>query len=239
MILNLGDVNTEKAVKVKVPHLEDGNYYDALTGEKVVVSKHVAKIKFEANGMAVITRSKDVHPQVEISERDCMFVGGKEITLKPVNCDEAYYYFNDASSDKKNFSDTTTIQLQDYVQDGKADLHIYLRKGANEFEQTVNYSQVQLVEGKFNVINLADQYLNGDYELYIWSWSPGKWSQDYEIRDGVLLVDTTGLEGFLIAAFEKGYQIQDPNNWDAGVIKQSPDIKGELLQEGFFDMTGF
>jgi hypothetical protein len=57
--------------------------------------------------------------------------------------------------------------------------------------------------------------------------------------DGVLLVDTTGMTGFLLAVFEKGYQIQDLNNWDSHVIKQSADIKGAVLEEGFFDMTGF
>ena len=86
---------------------------------------------------------------------------------------------------------------------------------------------------------LVKETLNGEYELYIWSWSPGVWSQDYEIRDGVMLVDTTGMDGFLIGAFEKGYRIEDPNNWDPNVIKQSPDIKGELLKQGFFDLSGF
>ena len=54
-----------------------------------------------------------------------------------------------------------------------------------------------------------------------------------------MLVDTTGMDGFLIGAFEKGYRIEDPNNWDPNVIKQSPDIKGELLKQGFFDLSGF
>ena len=40
-------------------------------------------------------------------------------------------------------------------------------------------------------------------------------------------------------AFEKGYQIEDPNNWDSHVIKQSSDIKGEILTAGFVDLSGF
>jgi hypothetical protein len=54
-----------------------------------------------------------------------------------------------------------------------------------------------------------------------------------------MLVDTAGMDGFLIAVFEKGYEIQNVNNWDPNVIKQSADIKGEILKAGFFDMTGF
>ena len=47
------------------------------------------------------------------------------------------------------------------------------------------------------------------------------------------------MTGFLIAVFEKGYEITDPNNWDPNVIKQSADIKGESFAAGFVDMTGF
>ena len=54
-----------------------------------------------------------------------------------------------------------------------------------------------------------------------------------------MLVDTKGMEGFLIGVFEKGYEIKDPGAWDSGVIKQSPDFKGEILKEGFFDLSGF
>ncbi len=239
LILNLGEVDPEKTVRVAVPHLDDGNYYDALTGSKVVVSGHTAFVPFEANGMAVITRSKDVHPQLVISERDCSFVGEKEITLKAVNCDEAYYYFNGQSTDRQPIDGTASVRLDQHLLDGRADLSVCLRKGNNVFEQVFTYHQVQLIDGAFNVINLADKYLNGDYELYIWSWSPGVWSQDYEIRDGVMLVDTAGMTGFLVAAFEKGYRIEDIHNWDGNVIKQSSDITGDILKAGFFDMSGF
>lgn len=239
LILNVGDVGPEATVRVAVPHLEDGNYYDALTGSRVTVSGHVASVQFEANGMAVITRSKDVHPRLEISERGGSFVGDKEITLTASHYDEAYYYFNGNSADPHAIDKTATVRLGDNVADGKVELTVFLRKGANVLEKTFTYQRLQLIEGKFNVIHLADKYLSGDYELYIWSWSPGTWSQDYEIRDGVMLVDTAGMDGFLIAAFEKGYRVQDVHSWDPNVIKQSADIKGDILSAGFCDMSGF
>ena len=238
LILNVGDI-TEETVKVAVPHLENGNYYDALTGNKVVVHEHVAYVKFDASGLCIITRTKDVHPSLEISERDCTFTGNKEITLTVKNADEAYYYFNNDKGSKSDIHDSTSVNLNGHAVNGNVDLHVYMRKGVNVFEQVFSYKQVQLVEGKFNVINLDEKYLNGDYEIYIWSWSPGKWSKDYEIRDGVLLVDTTGMTGFLIAVFEKGYVVTDVNNWDSNVLKQSSDFKGDILKDGFFDMSGF
>ena len=92
LILNVGETDPEKTVQVPVPHLETGNYYDALTGTKVPVRDHIAYVQFEANGMAILTRTKEVHPRLSISERDRSFVGSQEITLKVENCDEAYYY---------------------------------------------------------------------------------------------------------------------------------------------------
>lgn len=239
LILNVGEADPEKAVKVAVPHLENGNYYDALTGKKVVVYNKTATVQFDASGIAVITRSKDLHPQLTVSERDCSFVGSKKITLKAVNSEESYYYFNSDSADKHTFTDSTEVDVGEQVRDGKVDLTVVLRSGRHTFEQTFTYTQVALVEGGFNLINIDKKYLNGDYELYIWSWSPGKWSKDYTIVGDVLVVDTEGMTGFLVAVFEKGYEIADVNNWDSNVLKQSGDIKGELLSQGFFDMSGF
>lgn len=239
LILNVGAVDPEAIVEIAVPHLEDGVYYDSLTGNPVEVRDHVARVQFEANGLAVVTRSKDLHPQLAVSERDCSFAGEKIITLKTRNCEEAYYYFNGDASDTHPFTNETEVPVHEHVKDGKADLSVVVRTGKNTFEQTFTYTQIQLLEGGFNLINIDEKYLNGEYELYIWSWSPGRWSKDYEIRDGIMVVDTTGMTGFLVAAFEKGYEIADVNNWDSNVIKQSTDIKGDLLTLGFFDMSGF
>ena len=238
LILNVGDIDPETLAEVSVPHLENGNYYDALTGKKVVVHDGKAYIYFDTSGIGIITRSKDLHPQLEISERDCSFAGEKDIQISVKNCDEAYYWFG-SENEKTNIDGSADIKVSDHVDNGVAILHVYLRNGRNVFEQSFCYRQVKLIEGGFNVINIPDKYLDGSYELYIWSWSPGKWSKDYEIKGNVMVVDTKGMTGFLVAVFEKGYTVGDPGNWDPNVIKQSQDFKGDILQQGFFDMTGF
>ncbi|MBR4256620.1 MAG: hypothetical protein IKQ18_05600 [Clostridia bacterium] len=238
LILNVGAVDTEATVTVAVPHLEDGNYYDSLTGNKAVVSDHKAYIKFEANGLAVLTRSKNLHPQLKISDRDGSFTGDKQVTVSVKNAEAAYYTFN-GENDKTDINGEAVITLKDHVKDGVCSLEIYLKNGNNVYERTFTYKQVELTGDKFNVINLAPEYLDGTYELYIWSWSPGRWSKDYTVKDGVLLVDTTNMTGFLIGVFEKGYEITNINNWDNNVLKQSTDIKGEVLESGFADMAGF
>ncbi len=238
LILDLGAVDTEKTVTVAVPHLQDGNYYDSLTGNKAVVSDHKAYIRFEANGMAVLTRSKDLHPRLDVSDRDCSFVGGKQITVTVKNAEEAYYGFNGESATQP-IDGQAVITLKDHVKDGVCILKIHLKNGEKVYDRTFTYKQVELIGDKFNVVNLDGKYLNGDYEIYIWSWSPGKWSKNYTVENGVMLVDTDGMTGFLIGVFEKGYEIADVNNWDPNVLKQSTDIKGDTLKAGFVDMTGF
>ena len=238
LILNTGATDTEETVVVSVPHLEDGNYYDSLTGNKAVVSDHKAYIKFESNGLAVLTRSKNLHPQLQISDRDCTFAKDKTVTLSVKNAEEAYYKFN-GENEKTEIKESAEIPVSDHTQNGVCQLQIYLKNGNNVYERTFTYKKAELKGDLFNVINLDGKYLDGSYELYIWSWSPGRWSRDYTVEDGVLLIDTKGMTGFLIAVFEKGYEVTDINNWDPNVIKQSTDIKGDTLKAGFVDMSGF
>ena len=239
LILSVDTVDPEAEVVVSVPHLEDGTYYDSLTGKPVVVKDREAHLTFEANGMAIVTRSSHLHPQLTVSERDCSFVGDKQITVGVKNVETAYYWFGDNESEKTAIDGTATVALKDHVENGVCELHIYMKNANNVYERTFTYKQVDLIGGKFNVINLDSRYLSGDYEIYIWSWNPGKWSKDYTIENGVMLVDTTGMTGFLIAVFEKGYEVADPNKWDSHVMKQTSDIKGDAFKAGFIDLTGF
>ena len=239
LILSVDTVDPNTTVTVAVTHLEDGNYYDSLTGQLVVVSNHVAYVKFEVNGMAILTRTRQTHPQLDISDRDCSFVGDKQITINVKGAEEAYYWFGNNESERNVINSQAVVSLKDHVVDGICELHIYLRNGNNVYQRTFTYTQVELIGNKFNVINLDNKYLNGDYEVYIWSWEPGRWSKDYTIENGVMLVDTTGMKGFLIAVFEKGYEVKDPNKWDANVVKQSSDIIVATNTAGFIDMSGF
>lgn len=233
LIINTDEVKDETVV-VKLNHLDDGNYYDSLTGKKVVVHEGNAYIDFDSNGVCIITRSKSVHPQIEISDTETYFVGEKDIIINASNYEEGYYYLNNDINNKHDIKDINEIHLNtDTI------INVYSRNGKNELNRKYEYKKIDLISDKFNVLNLDEKYLNGEYEIYIWSWSPSKWSKDYEIKDGVLLVDTTGMTGFLIAVFEKGYEVTNINKWDEKVIKQSVDITGEVLSQGFVDMKDF
>ena len=225
-------------VSIKVPHLESGNYYDNLSGNKVLVHEGVAHIVFDENGVAILTKNNNVHPQVVISDINEYFVDDKEISIEVKNASEAYYYLNGDKNNKVDISDSASFHLKDNIVNDGVTLNVYAKTGDNVVEKTINYKKIEVSQTSFTILNLDAKYLN-DYELYIWSWSPSKWSKDYEIEDDKVLINTTGMTGFLLGVFEKGYEVKDVNNWDSNIIKQSSDISGDLLKQGFIDMTGF
>ena len=195
-------------------------------------------MKFDINGMAFLTRTNQkARPRFKINIRNCSFVDDKQITIDIDKYDEAFYTFNDETT-KYPLNKETKISIKDHVVDNKVKLNITLKNGTHEVKRTFIYNKVKLIEGYFNVININPNYLT-DYDLYMWSWSPSVWSKNYIVQDDVLLVDTTGMTGFLFAIFEKGYKINDLTKWDSNNIKQSADIKGSLLDEGFYDASSF
>lgn len=238
-VLNLENIDVTKDYEVKLPHLENGNYYDMLTGNKVVVTNNKAKMKFDISGMAFLTRTNQkARPRFSINERSGLFAQDKNVKITISNYEEAYYTFNDETT-KYELTDETNIALGNHIDDdGNVKLNIYLKNGDFIVERSFNYSKVKLIEGYFNVFNLNPKYLE-DFELYMWSWEPSLWSKNYRVQDGILLVDTKGMTGFLLATFEKGYEITNVNKWDSNVIKQSADISGKALEEGFYDASGF
>ncbi len=237
LIISTKEVDASE-VNVKVPHLESGNYYDNLSGKKVLVHEGVAHITFDESGMAILTKNNNIHPQVVVSDISEYFVDDKEITIEVKNAEEAYYYLNNDKNNKVNITDNASFNLKDNILNDEVILNIYAKNGNNVVEKEINYKKIEVSQTSFTILNLDAKYLN-DYELYIWSWSPSKWSKDYEVADGKILINTAGMTGFLLGIFEKGYEIKDASNWDSNIIKQSSDISGDILKQGFIDMTGF
>ena len=238
-VLNLDKVDSSTKYEVSLPHLDDGNYYDMLTGNRVVVTKHKAKMNFDSSGIAYLTRTNQKpRPRFSITERNALFAKDMDVTVKISNYDEAYYTFNNEET-KYELKDETKISIGNHINsENEVKLNIHVKNGDFVFERTFTYTKVSLIKGYVNVFNINPTYLE-DYELYMWSWEPGTWSKNYVYRDGILLVDATGMTGFLFALFEKGYVVTTPNEWDSNVIKQSSDVSGKALEQGFYDASAF
>ena len=154
---NVGDFINVMDYSLKIEHRD----VFEKTKELIAFRRSTAEFRLgtRQEGLAVLTRSKDLHPQIEVSERDCTFLGDKTIVLETKNCEESWYYFNGEASNKHVFTDRAEVALADNVKDGKVDLTVVVRSGKNTFEQTFTYSRAELMEGGFNLINLHRQQL--------------------------------------------------------------------------------
>ncbi len=223
--------------EVPLPHLENGNYYDAITGNKVVVYEGKATIDFDALGLAVLTKKNTVaRPYFSFNERSGVYAGNKSISVSVTNASEAYYQINDG--EKISFKDNVKISLP--TEGGKIyRLKLTAKNGEYTVERTGSYQCVGLVPGYFNVINFKASYF-ADYEVYIWHWNPGSWDkiESSSMQDGMLLLTVdNSWTGFLFALFQKGFVPTDSSAFsDSHFVKQTSDINP---RDGYYDASNF
>lgn len=237
IIVNL--LKNEKQVAVYIDKLGSGIYYDQISGKEVKVVDGYALLDLSVSDIVILTMSKnEARPYLEVSSHGEMFVESMDVSVSYKNASSATYSINGGA--EQPLANDSKIRLGDVVdEDNKIRLQITLGNGQVEIKRSFVFEKISLIEGYFNVLNLKEEYLT-DYELYIWGWQPSNWNKNYEYRDGVLLVDVSNYSiGFLLAIFEKGHKISNPNAWDSAAIKQSADIKGADLAAGFFDASKF
>lgn len=241
---NIGAVIVElsqrEQITVELSKIATGVYYDQISGNTVVVRDGKATLTPSDSGVVVLTMSKNLaRPTVSPSSHGESFVGNLTVTVTATNFSNAFYTIN--GGDKVVISENETkIKLGDVVdENNNIVLRIFVENEQFIVERFYNFSTVQLIDGYFNVININPTYFT-DYELYMWSWNPSTWSKNYKVQDGVLLVKIEGFDtGFLLALFEKGYEVENVHAWDSNAIKQTADIKGNILKAGFYDASTF
>ena len=229
--------------QVDLPHLGSGVYYNQLNGEKVNVFDGHAVMNLDENGVAILTKThNEPRPTIDISNRSGVVIDSMNVTVKTKNGTKSTYKINNGDAVEFNGEKTIVIRKADAV-NGYINLTITVSNSQFTTTETFKYQAVELVAGYFNVININPAYFT-DYTIRLWSWETGKWgcwNQNYT-RHGetTMLVDSSKLAGFLLALFEKGYEVPNVNSWDYdGVIKQTVDISGELLKQGYFDASTF
>ena len=227
-------------IDIKFSHMQDGIYYDQLTGEKVTIRNKKAHVKFDERGIMVLTMSKhELRPVVEISQRDASFAGSMNVTINVQNATYAAYKIN--GGEEVTFTGSVTVSLGSVI-DANNMIHLDVIVNNSEFstERHMHYRKVTLIDGYFNVVNLKANYLT-DYELYYWAWgnSGGStWLKDYTVQDGIVLIDFshTSYTAFLLAVFPKDYTVTNIHEWDSHLIKQSGDIP---TNGTFYDASNF
>ena len=227
------ETTTNKEISIKgLNKFPDGKYIDQVTGSEVQVSKGKANLTVDSSGIAFLCKNEtELRPIITLSQRDTSFAGSLDLRVVVKNATQMSYQINGGTA--VSFNGSTTITL-----DQTATITFKASNSSFSIEREYTYKKYDLIPGYFNVVNLRESLFD-DYDVYLWSWGGkyenGLWNQDYTVQDGVMLVDTTGITGFLIGLFSKGYTIKVPTLWDSGIIKQSGDIKGDILTSGFYD----
>ena len=238
VIVNLGK---KGEITVDLPHLGTAVYYDQLTGNSVTVRDGQATFTTDSSGIAVLTKTNNkAMPSYEVSQRDCAFVDELEITISVKNATKATYSINGGTATE--FSKKTTVLLKKSMAvDEKVTLKVSVSNGQKTIEETFTYQTIQLIPGYFNLFGIEESIFT-DYDVYLWAWDAyaGHYTQSlYHVEDGIMLVNTEGLVGFLVVAFEKGHVIPNVNEWDDACVKKSPDIKGSILEQGYYVLESF
>ena len=235
------DLDRTKNSYVHLDKLGTGVYYDQATGQSYTVRDGHLTFEMPMSGILLLTKSKNlVRPTLTIDNRGGLFLDKLDITLRASN-GVGTYSFNNGSP--VSFEGKKVLEdLQNSADgDGVVILSVTVTNDQFSITRHFKYQKIQLIPGYFNVVNVNPDYYT-TYDLWIWSWKAtenGKWSQDYTIQDGIVLVDVTNLAGFVLGVFNKGYDIPNKNEWDHNVLKQTIDIKNDLLTQGYYDATNF
>lgn len=232
--------NTGKG-KVQFAHLEDGYYFDQMTNKQYHVKGGKATIEFHEYGYAILTKTNNpLRVTYTVSQRDTKYVNSFKVKLEVKNAVSASYSLNGGAD--VPFTGSVQVDISGSVAAGqKTILILKASNGVYEIKRSWTYEKIELIDGYFNILNFKAEYIT-DYSLYIWSWSPGAYSNDkytYNSEKGVLLIPNNVVStwaGFLLALFAKDTAPKTTDTWDSSCIKQTSDINPK---DGFFDAIDF
>ena len=237
------DFKMNKKIDVKFNHLGTAVYYDQITGKAVTVRNGKATIELDPSGISVLTMSKnEARPSFDIDMRGGLFAGEKTVKVEYKNATVATYQINDGAETAFKSGDGIKIKETD-VKDGYVSLKITVSNSQFSETETFKFQPVTLIPGYYNIVNVKPERFT-ENEIYMWSWKEGEnghWSKNYTVQDGTILVDTNtlGIYGMVFGLFPKDYVISDPDKWDTNVLRQTTDISGSVLAQGYYDGSNF
>lgn len=237
------DFKMSKKVSLKFEHLGTGVYYDQITGKAVTVRNGKCTIELDPSGISVLTMSKnEARPSFEIDTRGGLFATQKSVKVEYTNATEATYAINDNIPVAFKSGDSITFKESD-AKEGYVHLTITVKNGQFTESETFKFQPVTLIPGYYNIVNVKPERFT-ENEIYMWSWKEGEnghWSKNYTVQDGTILVDTNtlGIYGMVFGLFPKDYVISDPDKWDTNVLRQTTDISGAVLAQGYYDGSNF
>ena len=224
-------------------HLSDGYYFDQLTNKQYHITNGKANIQFDDIGIAVLTKTNNkLRPVVTINNSSKKYYSPFDVKVTIQNATECSYKINGGAA--VSFTGSFTTKIGENANPGDiTTLEVSYTNGQYSSKKTYKYEKVQIIDGKFSVLNLNPAYLT-DYDLFIWCWtSKSNYSLDYTWHEDsqILTIDkATQYTGFLLVLFEKDKGPEDigaakGDSWKTP-LKQTGDI---TPSEMFYDAANF
>ena len=205
IITNISNASANATISnVSVSYLNDGTYYDQITGNEFIVKDHKVSGEMGKSGIVVLHEKEvSIKPQIFATQSAKYFFEGAEATLKldVKNATNVTYSIN--NGDKISVATDGTITVNTACK-----ITIYAT-GDKEVSQSYEFKTVAKREGYWCVAGVNTQTLE-ENSIYAWVWgngSEGKW-REVEIVDGVAYVKQQPKDyGMLLAFFDKGASI--------------------------------
>lgn len=243
------DTNLGGRTTIDFKQLGTAVYYDQLTGTAVTVRNGHATINTGSSGILVLTNTKNVaRPSFKVDYRGGVIAKDRDIAVEATNATQITYKINNGSVQTLGEDGKIRITTSMFDSENKLSLTVTASNSQYSVSETFKYNYVELVDGYFNLVNVNPDHIN-NYDIYMWVWKDGtggwsKYCKEYIVQDGKILVDTADPDiadftGFLFVRFNKDHVIADVNAWDDAYLKQTSDIKGSVLEQGYYDGANF
>lgn len=214
------------AINLKVNHLNDGTYYDQITGNSFVVKNGMLTGQMGKTGIVVLTKTiNDIAPSIIISQTSGIFSDTLNLEFNLSNATSALITINGNS---QIITESTTLKIGSGLED-IAEIDLKVTVINDKYRVTKKYSYmkingVEISDNTYIVKNIPETFL--EYKLGVWAWQTGKdgsWI-DCEIINGYLVFETNDRDThFLIAAFPISATI----DWNSRCAAQTNDFQIE------------
>lgn len=202
------DSNVTKMSNVVVSHIDDGTYYDQITGNEFVIKDGKVSGNMGSSKMVVLYENEvKIKPQIMATQSAKFIFEGAEGTLKldVKNAASVTYTINDGE-EKEIASDGTITVTTDAI------ITVYA-KGDSTVSQTFEFKTVERRDGYWVVAGINESTLT-DKNVYAWVWpnaSDGSW-REVTIENGIAYIKMENKDyGMLLAFFDKEISINQAN----------------------------
>lgn len=226
MLVSLSSITNTKSFSIDFGSLEDGTYYDQVTGKSYEIKNGHMDGDMSSTGIIVLEKKKpELKPTIIVSNETGYFYDTMTVTVELKNAAEASYSLNGATPVAIS-GNKATITLETTT--NKAELTITAKNGSVTSFETYTYYKIEKKTGYCACGGLLDP--NGlDYYAWVWSGDADGHLERVIIEGNVAYISMERGQKYLLVCYTKGkdmssYLNGSGNDWE-NKIGQTSDFE--------------